>query len=495
MREFSTSISNALANGLKPDEAFRDTMFFKDLYNLIPSKTRLRAYQPIVDVLPLLQEKRNEIYPFPQWFRLEHDNIVISKKALYKLEEYNIPPFDLSPISTTSPLNFSESFRHADYGNNWMMLNRDGCIYKYNDEVDFTTKLKASAITHHQNRTVIGGPLNGLWADEFLEELERLVDLSELEKSGFNLELKKNYIFWSGYDSNYFPFSLLFPELVFSDFTNQQPFTELLYSNSFGYMEMPFKGDVLDMISSNGQVFVFGSDGICSVAISPKASGATFHITGSQPFGIKQRGAVGGDENSLVFIDVFDQLWYVTNRGLEKLNYSEYMKQLGENIWITKDPEQELFYIGDLDKSFALSNGRLTRIYQTVHQTSGAFPFRAGVMTETGDKKASFKSDKLDLGNTDNKTLTGVAVGLDTKTEGTAIATATIDGREFSIEPISLNPDGYAATRIYGKQHIVEVILNNFEGINIDHIELKWQIDDRRQRRGTFTTQNSSGAG
>lgn len=493
MREFSTSISAALANGLKPDESFRDTMFFEDLYNLVPAESRLRSYQEITDVLPISQNKRKQHYPFPQWFRFEDDNILLTKEDIYRVEEYPNPPFDLKSVLLDIGQNFSESFRSADYGNNWILLNREGCIYKYNRELNFSNELKAASVIHHENRTVIGGPLDGFWTDDFLQELDKMVGLSNLDN--VDLDLSRNFIFWSGYDSKYFPYALFDPDIMFNDFTETDPFTELLYSNSFGYMEMPFKGDVLDIISSNNQVFCFGEDGICSVAVNPQASGASFHITGQQPFGIKQRGAVGGDDSSLVFIDVFNQLWHISGEGMRKLDYSDYMEQLSGEIWITKDPEEDLFYIGDSEISFLLSDQKLTRVFQTVQQAIGAYPYRAGVALQTGDKRARLRSSRLDIGNTDNKTLTGVAIGADSEVSGTVKGIAQIDESEFDTPRILLNPEGYGATRIYGSNHKVEIVLEDYKNLNIDHIELKWQIDDRRQRRGTFATQDSTGAG
>lgn len=496
MREFSTSISDALINGLRRDESLRDTLFLEDLYNLVPTDMALRSYEPVIGVLPIPQEDRKLYYPFPQWFRFENDNIVVTKEDLYKLDEYPTPPFDLrSILLDLGEAPFSESFRAADYGDDWILTSREGTIYKTGGEVKFSNKLKAAAVTKHQNRTVIGGPLNGLWSDRFMEELDNVVNLAELERADFNLELGENFIFWSGFDSSYFPMSLLEPSKLFGAFRQDTAFADLLYSNEFGYMEMPFKGAVLDVISSQEQLFVFSEDGICSLAMNPKATGATFQITGTQPFGIKQRGAVGGDDSTFIFIDNLNQLWGVSRQGLKKLDYSEYMEELSGEIWIVKDPEEPLFYIGDGDTSFVLNNGKLTRVHQTVHNVVAAFNYRAGVVTETGTTEAKVRSNKLDLGNSDLKTLTGVSVGTDRPQSGKVKASATVEDKQISTPDIRLNPSGYGAPRIYGRDHQIEIIFDDYRNMNIDYIELKWQIDDKRQRRGTFTTQDSSGAG
>lgn len=485
MREFSTQVKDALLNGLKPGETARDTMFFEDLYNLVPDEMALKSYEDISDVADL--PDREGEYPFPQWFKFEHDNLLITKNGIHNINDDFIP-FDLTPVDVTDmPQDeFSEPFRAIDYGEDWMLVNRDECVYKRNGEVFYTTLIQASAILKNNNRTIIGGSTNGLWTDKWLAYIKAAANSGPVD-SLIDSNLPSNFILWSSFDSHDFPFGLLYPREV--------NIKDLLYSNQFGFMEMPFTGAVLEIIESQGQVFIFGEDGICSIAMSGQSSGAGYGITGEQPFGIKQRGAAGGNESSLVFIDIFDQLWKVTGEGLRKLDFSQYMAELSGDIYISRDPDEDLFYIGDENTSFLLNGTKLTRIYQTVQHASGAYPGQVGVAYPTGDEKALIKTQKIDLGIQGQKTLTGAALVLDSPVKGVMRASSDVGTTHVSTPDIPMNPQGYGATRIYGKNHTLEIELESFRGINVDNIELKWQVDDKRQTRGAFATQDATGAG
>src|SRR5690554_2331511 len=121
MREFSTLITEALVNGLKPNEGLRDSSFFKDFYNLVPHPEGPRPYEPVTNVLDF----EEDMYPFPQWFKFEKHNIAVTKDELYLLDDGYVP-FDLALLNTEASdwrlSIFSKPFRGVDYGDNWILL-------------------------------------------------------------------------------------------------------------------------------------------------------------------------------------------------------------------------------------------------------------------------------------------------------------------------------------------------------------------------------------
>jgi len=488
MREFNTTVQEALVNGLKPGEHIKDAMFFEDLYNLVPDERALEPYQDIQDIFDFPSTiDRKEMYPFPQWFELEEDNFVVLPDGLYKVDDSYMPvDLEYMTVDNWSGGEFSESFRCIDYGENWILFNRHECIYKRDGEIYYTDLLQFSTALKHNNRTILGGSTNGVWTDRFLRRLKRIAPTGRIADL-MDTNLGTNFVLWSAFDSRDFPFGLIHPDEV--------DIKQMLYSNQFGFMEMPFSGAVLEILEMSDQVLVFGEDGVAQLTISQQASGATYGLINSQNIGIKKRGAAGGDDESCVFIDNHSQLWKASRQGLKLLDFSEYMKELSGTIYVTKDPDEELFYIGDEENSYVLRGRKLTRVYQTVSHASGAYEHRAGVALETGDKKARFRTQSIDLGITARKTLTGVAIATDGVPKGNARATATVHDRRVESPWVMLNPEGYAATRIHGKNHKIEAEINTFKDLNIDNIELKWQIDDNRQTRGIFATQDASGAG
>lgn len=491
MREFSTHVAEALVNGLKPNQHIDRTMFFRDLYNLVPYHDSLRSYKPIQNVLSDI----TGTYPFPQWFRFERDNIALTDNAVRDLDD-SFFPFDSSSAQTSdwSLGSFSEPFRGVDYGKDWILINgADGTIYKRGGVISSTTALRANAAIKHKNRTLLGGSPNGLWTADWITEFEAFLADADFDANEFTVALGSNFVLWSSFDSTDIPFGLIDPSEVFNVEGYGSRFLEALRGNELGFIEMPFSGDIYDMFALGEQVFIFGEDGIASMAMTGEASGAAYGITGSQPFGIKSRGAVGGDIASIVFIDNLNQLWIITPEGLDRLDFSEYMAELEGQIFITKDPDEPLFYIGDGTTSFVLNNGRLTRVFQTVSATSGAYAFRAGASHDDSDESARFETDKLDIGISSLKTLTGVHLGVSDPLIGTAQVTAQSKGKEYSSKKVSLNKENYAAPRTFGSGHRVLVELDSYEDIDMNRIRLNWQLDDRRQVRGIFSTEDASG--
>lgn len=489
MREFSTQVSGALQNGLRPNKSSQDSAFFDDLYNLVPYELGLRSYEEVASVIP--EQLMRAKYPFPQWFRFQQDNIAVTNSRIYSLDDSYFP-FDSGHVQTSEwGLGiFTETFQAVDYGKNWLLLNRDGAIYKRNGFVYSTDKLRASSILEFKNRTVIGGPLNGLWSQQWLDELAVLTNKSGISKEMFSMKLGRNYIFWSSFGSTDFPFALLHPK----EFVEQEQLMDTLLENTWGFYELPFRGDVLNMQVLGNQLYVFCSDGLVSFTMD-EAVGNTLRPTGQQAIGLKQRGAVGGDNTSLVFIDRFDQLWKATGEGLRKLDFSDYMSQLTGEIYISKNPDEELFYIGDQHRSFCLINQSLTRVFQTVGSVSGAYTGLSGVPFQTAGRHAGFKTDKIDIGMPSNKTLTGAFLSFNKYAPGSIAVSADVRGRKVKRPTARLNKEGYASTRLHGKNHQIEVKIDNFEDLLLDRIELKWQTDDNRQTRGLLTTEDATGTG
>lgn len=483
MREFSTQISKALLQGLKPNESIDDTMFFDDCYNLVSYDMSLRSYEPVRSIADGSSFK----FPFPQWISLQNDSFLFTGDKLLRTNKEFIP-FDLETPPELVKWDFprtDQPFDVIDYEKNWFAINADGCMYEWQGSIKATTALKCNAAVKYKNRTVLGGPTEGMWTDHFRDALLQYAPTGFMTDS-----LKSNFILWSSFDSEDFPYCLVEPSVM----QGRDWFDNLIEKGEFGFMEMPFDGAVIDMYEVQDQLFVFGEDGVVSLAQS-EGPGATLAQTGQQDFGLKQRNSVGGDNESMVFIDKLNYLWYISPDGLRRLDYRDYMSQLNGYIYISKHPSEETFYIGDEDLSFVLNQGKLTRVSQTVSATDGGYENLTGMSWETGGNEAVIETDKVDLGIPSNKTLTGIFISANRPVAGKAWASADVGGRRVEGRRVNLNPEGYAATRIYGKNHKIHIRFDSYKNLSIDRIELKWQVDDNRQTRGFLTTENASGSG
>lgn len=485
MREFSTLLNQALLNGLKSNASADDAAFFSDLMNIVPYELGARSYEEVYNPLETVRHQ----YPFPQWFRFENDNFVLTPADLIQVDE-SYQPFELA-FKSTQDWNLGKlqkSMRYVDYGSSWILLSPEGCIFKKGGKVMTQTSLKASGLTKHKNRTIIGGATQGLWTPQWIDALEGLSFPGKDKLLDF--KLGKNVVFWSDFDSIIFPFGLLLPE----DYVSRETLVELLSAQDFGFLVLPTPGAILEVVSSQGQLFVFAEDNLVSMTQS-QLTGGTFAITGQQKVGLKCRGAVGGDEDSLIFIDNENQLWRITN-GLIKLDFRKYMSELiDDEIFISKDADEEIFYIGDSQKSFLLKNNQLTRVFQTVHSLNPVSAVPSGVTFRTAKDEAVIETSELDIGLPSNKTLTGIFISSNRPLKGVAKASSQVNGKRVEGRPTHINHQGYAASRIFGRRQKVRVEIPDYKELEIDRIELKWQVDDNRQTRGIFSATGTTREG
>jgi|SRR5690625_2462964 len=485
MREYSTSIREALYNGLKPGKARDGRLYLSECYNLVAYEDATEGYREVEEAFENLARQ----WPFPQWLRLTDLDLAISSDDVFEVSG-SLAPFILNPLNKSSwdLTNFTEPFQGISYGRDWMLLNRDGCIYSYEGTVQSSERLKASAFVLHNNRSVIGGPLEGLWSSDWVDFLSNYIGSTDIL---YDINIGENFIFWSSFDSKDFPFALLRPDLIVN---NSYWFEDMLRHNEWGFLEMSFKGAVLNITRFRDDLVVLGEDGIEFVRANPDLPGASYGSLMRLPFGIKSRGACYGDESLLLFIDSKNRLIRFTGEGQGVLDFSYYMSQLSDDVVITKDPNKDNFFISDGVLSFILVGERLFQIFQGVSSINDHAFSTVGTTFELGSRDARLKTDYLDLNAHSNKTLVGTSIINTWPLKGFVTAETEIRGQKYTAPKIPLNPEGYTATRIYGRLHQVQWDFDSFEDKNIRLIELKWQSDDARQRRGISGFEDASGA-
>ena len=102
-------------------------------------------------------------------------------------------------------------------------------------------------------------------------------------------------------------------------------------------------------------VVVYSSGGV--TLMSPVMSpAATFGFKEVHKIGLKNRGAMNGDFNQHLFIDLEDTVWKLTEEGLKELGYIEYVEVLNAgDIIVNFNSYKGDFYISDGVKSLLLS--------------------------------------------------------------------------------------------------------------------------------------------
>ncbi len=191
---------------------------------------------------------------------------------------------------------------------------------------------------------------------------------------------------------------------------------------SAGFMPMDWQGTVQNTQPMEDIVIVYGTDGVSAVRAYQEPV-PTFGLTENLlRVGIASRSAVGGDRQRQVFLDTRGVLWMIGgDLSLQRLGYREYFSQmLGNEVTISYEPGERVFYISDTNVSFALNeNGlcewpqRVTSVFQIDGDAAGIFEDHLGDESVTNGGFADASSWALGTG-------WSVGAGVATKTAGTS---------------------------------------------------------------------------
>ncbi len=191
---------------------------------------------------------------------------------------------------------------------------------------------------------------------------------------------------------------------------------------SAGFMPMDWQGAVQNIRPMEDVVMVYGEDGISAVRAFQEPVPTFGLMENLLRVGIASRNAVGGDQKQQVFLDASGVLWMVSgDLSLKRLGYREYFAQmLGNEITISYEPGQRVFYISDTNISFVLNEfgltewpQRLTSVFQIDGDAAGIFEDNLGEENVTNGGFVNGSSWDLGTG-------WSIGAGVATKTAGSA---------------------------------------------------------------------------
>lgn len=479
MREFSTSIREGLFNGLVPKKAPDGSQFLSSCINLVRYGSYFGSYKPVNDIVEAEKD-----FPFPQWLRLDDIDLFITRNDVQVISGGTLTSITKG---VWAPQEFTEPFRGVSYGSYWFITNRDASIWFDGEEMHKTEDFRAATIIRDRNRTVFGGALDGFWTPTW----KALLDSFGSAEIAHENRVDSNFVFWSSFGSHDFPFSLVDPSIV----PNTKWLVDSMKHNEWGFMELGFRGSVLDFHVFQESLVALGEDGISFLRPDLDLPGSSYGEVDLINVGLKCRGAVAGDALTMVFIDNENRLWRMTRETRDVVDFSDYFSQLGEDTYVTKDPHEDIYYIGDGATSYVLSGLALFQVWQTIGYVSPGYEAKTGVTFPTAPQNAVIQSDTHDLFQHSQKTLVGVAVVATEQVGGTAQVESEVRGVTYTSPQMPLNFEGYAALRLFGRGHKISLEFPSYENKNIRVIELKWQLDDVRYRRGASGLENAGRAG
>lgn len=248
------------------------------------------------------------------------------------------------------------------------------------------------------------------------------------------------------------------------------------HSNEAGERPLDWNGCVRHLLKFGDKVVAYGDNGVSF--LFPKH--VHWGLNTIYRLGIKNQGAVVGTDDVHFFIDVTGQLWRLGSKGLQLLDYKEFLSSMGTVI-LSYDPEQSLLYICDgtdgyiySDRSNSFGEGP-PNVTGLGAKTGNLFVVSNGAINTPAFQ---VKTDVVDLGTRKFKTIERVEVG----TEVTEFLEVSMEYRksyrdEFKQIPwFIVNHDGIAYPKCYGVEFRVLVRANVYEYLELDYLKLRGRI-------------------
>ena len=332
MREFYTTIDEALTKGLRPEKRMpRGSPYLHECRSLRIGKNALEAIPFLRDrvsfqVTDHLGHFFHYDWPFPQFLKQENWKILVvrdtvnARDMVYSFDD----TYQITEVFAIDEVIYGKGslMEMADFGeyvfltNGVIMLWWDPTVAAWNNATTMTNIPVMRTVCNFKGQ-MIGGCVSG----------------------------------WYGCDETF---------IVWSDIgsVNFTPSTR----NQAGFRRDPFGGEVYHVRRLGDDVIVYSSAGITRM-FPVSSPAATFGFEELHDVGLLNRGAMNGDKNQHLFVDGDYVAWRVTAKGLEELGYAEYIAGLDAEYGagfdqptiVSYNPYKKDFYISDSEKSLLLS--------------------------------------------------------------------------------------------------------------------------------------------
>jgi|GEM_PF-3006378 len=520
MREYNFMIRDALSNGLRPVGMGRNSPYCDRMKNLVPWGTMART--PKWPTFPISGSFSGE-WPWPQLTRGESVTLLRDKTELYSVNEstwsttamtrrrsYSPSVSDVA-LTGTYKLNLLEEF-----GECWFLCDGNGLWFKlpyFSDyvlrySVTYPTIPELSAIAKFDNRLFIGGLDGGNPAYEgwfynarvlIIEEAWRKTAPEHVFISDDSDPFStRNWIVWSepngGADD--MPFYLFLAMLgAFS--TDGFDKVHILLKNSIenrriGMLQLPTQGQVRRLIPFGPGMLAFCDDGICDVRRTREDS--YYEATKSDQLTLANPAAIDGDSGQIVFVDKAGILWRYwmedQYRRTEQRDYSEFFNAMDlAKLRVTRDAHRNHYWLSDGTTCYVWTPqglGGPMDLRPTSVQIKDGAPLGYTFGTSSGQVQVA--SAPLDINERGRKHITTYQIAY----SGLTAVKGAVDYRYNSVSEYvrstlkPANPEGV----VYPGVSFVDgrvVVQGDVSGTSaeIERIEVRYQNEDRRARRGT----------
>jgi len=326
-------------------------------------------------------------------------------------------------------------------------------------------------------KTVISSPIeitlsiSGTWLGAVYIKASPIVVTLELTTAGFVFDGITYVPFATGAKSNWFKWS----NIGQLDFTIDK-------GNVSGERPLDWKGNVYAVKKLGNKAVVYGENGVSFVI----PSGTTYGLNTIYRIGLKSKNAVAGDESKHFFIDKGGQLWKI-GESLEKIDYSEYLSLMSNNLVMSYDAQENLLYICD---------GSIGYVYNPAIGGFGSCqPNITGLARQGGtlyitspgtvsQEPFSICTDIYDLGSRKGKFITGLELGINT----TKVLSVAIDYRSDIDSSFTqtdwhvVDDNGKVFFPCYGHEFRFRIKASAYEYFTLDYITVKGNVNITGER-------------
>ena len=367
------SLKESLTRGLRKD--YRTSINSGQMIEIINMKSTEYGLAPVGNIVETITSSQllhaetasstaSPVYkdwPFPQMFIGKSSNLLAAKEGIYTITDplVKLTTYDATSYADAKSITAGGPWHFADMGDAWIFTNGECCVLRTNwhdvSGNDFPDKYYVSDIVI--NTCAYWEPGHG-----------------RVFTGGFSSS--DTHPAFGTLDSNFVAWSTIGGGDVFWHFFEDEIDTHLDSvledRNEYGFMEMPWQGDVLCLKPLGDYMMVYGDNGIGALYNASGIIGYK-HVL---DFGIPKRSAVGGDLHEHVFVSHDGDLYRISSSlQWQKVGYREYIWQMlgtvndtnGDNeIVVSLDPSERDYYICDEDYSFVLGSRGLSRCNKSV---------------------------------------------------------------------------------------------------------------------------------
>lgn len=445
MKEFSITFDKGLSSGLRSSESNpRNKQALTECYNLKPDVLGLLPYEPVIDESGALSLS----WPYPQIFIGSDYRYICTNTKIYTMDSsWN----QTLKVTTTA----SGIWDFADFGTYVLFVNGAKIVER--------------------------SPVDGSYtASDTLTDMPRFSTVCNFKGQVIGGNVKST---WHGCGTN----SVVWSAIGTNDFT---PGVDNVKGsmNEAGFRHMRWEGEIYRVKRLGNAVIIYGDNGID--ALVPYES--TFGLKEILDKGIASKGAVGGSWNEHVFVDKEGYLWRIkSDLSTERLGYKEYISLIDlTEVMVSYDGSKREYYIADDTYGYLLTHWGLCQVYQKVTSVASIDGTSYGVTSDGSDDEGRVVTDVIDFGVRGFKTIGLLEAGIYHPAGSTYKGYATVDWRSNKTDSFTrrdwvlMNPNGVATVMTAGDEFRLCVKADNYQNMQLDYINARVKVTDRRFMRG-----------